>query len=169
MSVQTKSGENRLPVSSSRVRQRLDAADQLAAFRRSSSGYCRRIGFPDTKPSPFASALAILVRVMLEPICHQNGLAVGRLYQIFQCIQLSAVNGNHRSGIVIHRTIRQLRKFVADGSSVGGGDLRVLHLQNQFGLELFIGFLLRVGQLYGIFVGKSVRACAGGQLLSSKP
>lgn len=91
---------------------------------------------------------------MLEPVCHQNRLAVGRLYQVFQCIQLSAVDGNHRSGVVIHCTIRQLRKFVAEGSSVGGGNLSVLHLQNQFGLELLVGFLLRVGQLYGIFVGK---------------
>ena len=52
------------------------------------------------------------LQIMLEPIRHQNGLAVGCLYQIFQCVQLSAVNGNHRSGIVIHRSIRQLGKFV---------------------------------------------------------
>ena len=52
------------------------------------------------------------LQIMLEPIRHQNGLAVGRLYQVLQCIQLSVVNGNHRSGIVIHCTIRQLGKFV---------------------------------------------------------
>ena len=52
------------------------------------------------------------LQIMLEPIRHQNGFAVGRLYQVLQCIQLSAVNGNPRSGIVIHCTIRQLGKFV---------------------------------------------------------
>ena len=35
----------------------LGAADQLAAFRHSSSGYCRRTGFPDRKHSAFAVAL----------------------------------------------------------------------------------------------------------------
>lgn len=52
------------------------------------------------------------LQIMLEPVCHQNGFAVGCLYQVFQCIQLSAVNRNHRSGIVIHCTICQLGKFV---------------------------------------------------------
>ncbi len=52
------------------------------------------------------------LQIMLEPIRHQNGFAVGSFYQVFQCIQLSAVNRNHCSGIVIHRSIRQLGKFV---------------------------------------------------------
>lgn len=117
-----------LPANSSHVRQRLDAADQLAA-----SGF----PVPDTVGGldfligniQLSQSLLNPLQIMLEPVCNQNGFAVDRLYQIFQCIQLSAVNGNHRSGIVIHCTICQLGKFVAESGSVGSSNLGVLHLR----------------------------------------
>ena len=61
------------------------------------------------------------LQIMLVPIGHQKGLAVCRLDNVLQSVQLLLVNGDRIPGIVVNGTIGHLGELAGEGCGIGSG------------------------------------------------
>lgn len=97
------------------------------------------------------------VEVMPEPVCDKQRSAVHAFDNILKGIQLPVVYRNDLAGVIVYRTIRHLRQFIAETCGVGGSDFAVRQRQHQFLPQVAVFLMLRSGKLHGIFAHDQFR------------
>lgn len=98
---------------------------------------------------PHSEALLNALEVMLEPVGHKHGLAVGGFDDVLQGIQLPLVEEQAAVLGVVDPAVRQLAQLAGQGRGVDGIDLRAVQGHHQLTLQGVIGLALRRGQLHG--------------------
>ena len=83
------------------------------------------------------------VTVMLEGVEHQSVLPVQLLNQLHEGVDFAVVNLNSVPVLIVDGPVAKLQEFVRQDAGALGCDGVFVHLQQQVGLQLGVGFLSR--------------------------
>ena len=97
------------------------------------------------------------LQIMLIPIGHQKRLAVCRLDNVLQSVQLLLVNGDRIPGIVVNGTIGHLGELAGEGCSISSGYFTIGQVQNELFFHLVVGVLLIGTEIDLVFAGYEFR------------
>ncbi len=68
---------------------------------------------------------------MLEPVGNKDGLAIGCLDDVLQCIQLTVMHGGNAAIIRVDCAVCHLAELAGEGGGIGGCDLTLRELQHK--------------------------------------
>ena len=94
---------------------------------------------------------------MLEPVGHQNRLAVGGFDNVLQGIQLAVMDLDDLTAVIVDCTVCHLGQLAREGRCVGGGDFAVTQGQHQFTLQFIVMLPLLIGKLNRVLAVDQLR------------
>ena len=105
----------------------------------------------------FFQPLGYAGKVMLEPVGHQNRLAVCCFDDILQSIQLAVMDLDNLTAVIVDRTVCYLGQLAGEGCCVGGGDFAVTQGQHQFLFQFLVMLPLLIGKLNRVLAVDQLR------------
>ena len=99
------------------------------------------LDLPDDEP------LLDALKVVLEPVGHQDGLAVGGFDEVLQGIQLAVVQTEHPFVLPVHRAIGHLGELVRQSRRVPGVHLFTVQGEHQLRPHGVIGLPFLFGEV----------------------
>ena len=86
------------------------------------------------------------LKVMLEPVRHQHGLAVCRFNQILQSVQLAVVDTHCIAVFIVNRTVCHLRELARKSRRVDRVHIAVVQIENKVILHGMVQLHLVLGE-----------------------